>query len=55
MPEEIIFIASLYAVKIDREGETRITFTVPASERTEALRVNPLIEKALRVSVSIEE
>ena len=47
----ITFIASLHKVQIDREGEARITLTVPLSEREQILNLSMLTETALKVSV----
>ena len=50
---EITFIASLHKVQIDREGEARITLTIPMSEREAVLAVSMLTETALRVKIDI--
>ena len=42
----ITFIASLHKVQIDREGEARITLTVPLSEREQVLDWSMLTEIA---------
>ena len=52
---EITFIASLHKVQIDREGELRITLTIPMSEREAVLAVSMLTEIALRVKIDIDE
>ena len=51
---EITFIASLHKVQIDREGEARITLTIPMSEREAVLAVSMLTETALRVLVAVD-
>jgi len=50
---EITFIASLHKVQIDREGEARITLTIPMSEREAVLAVSMLTETALKVKIDI--
>ena len=50
---EITFIASLHKVQIDREGESRITLTIPMSEREAVLAVSMLTETALKVKIDI--
>lgn len=50
----IIFIASLHKVQIDREGEAKITLTVPLSDREQVLNLSMLTETALKVSVEEE-
>ena len=52
--DTINFLASLHSVKIDREGETRITLMVPLSDRDAILELSRLTEAILRVSVSPE-
>lgn len=47
----ITFTASLHKVQIDREGEARITLTVPLSERQQVLELSLLTKTALKVSV----
>ena len=47
----ITFTASLHKVQIDREGEARITLTVPLSDREQVLNLSMLTETALKVSV----
>ncbi|HLE87448.1 MAG TPA: hypothetical protein VI727_07265 [Candidatus Brocadiaceae bacterium] len=52
---KITFTASLHKVQIDREGESRITLTIPMSEREAVLAVSMLTETALRVKIDIDE
>jgi len=52
---EITFIASLHKIQIDREGESRITLTIPMSEREAVLAISMLTETALRVVVAVDE
>jgi hypothetical protein len=51
----IQFKAVVSSVKIDKEGQVKITFTVPLSHRTEAMSVGVLTETVLNVSVEKEE
>lgn len=49
----ITFIAALHKVQIDREGEARITFTVPMSDRRAVLALSEYTECELRVEVGL--
>lgn len=51
--ENIIFIAALHKVQIDREGESRITFTIPMSDRRAVLALSEYTECELRVEVGL--
>lgn len=55
MNEQIGFIASLHKVQIDREGESRITLTVPLSHRAKVMELSELTEVALHVVVTADE
>lgn len=52
--DNIIFLASLHSVKIDREGEAKITLAIPSSGRDAILELSRFTEAVLRVSVSPE-
>ena len=48
---EVAFHAQLYGGRTDRDGEWRVTFTVPASELPSLLRLMTWTEKLLLVKV----
>ena len=47
----IVFSAIIHQVKIDKEGESKITLTVPLVNRDEVLEVGKLTEQVLEVSI----
>ena len=51
MTNPIVFNAIIHKVQIDREGEARITLTVPLSNREQVLNLSMLTETVLKVSV----
>lgn len=50
--EKIIFNAAFEQLRKDREGEVKITFTVPMSDEAEARKVP--VETLLKISVEYE-
>ena len=52
---KIEFKASVHRVGIDQHGETRITLTVPLSDREKVLLCGALTEKIVNVSIEPED
>ena len=51
---DITFMATLHKVQIGREGEMRITLTVPMLEREAVLAVSLLTEIVLQVKIKMD-
>ena len=49
------FTAALHAVRIDNEGETRVTLTVPFTDLIKMLELAQLTQQLLEVEVSVNE
>lgn len=47
----IVFPATIHLVRIDHEGEGRITFTVPASDLAPVLRSVAALKHVIKVTI----
>jgi hypothetical protein len=45
-------IGSLYSIKTDSEGESRVTFSIPLSELASVVRLNALIQRELNIEIT---
>ena len=52
--EKLNFKATLHAIRIDKEGESKITLTIPTSDLIVAAKMASMTESVLDVSVDVE-
>lgn len=45
-------IGSIYSIKTDAEGESRITFSIPLSELANVVRLNAYIQRELNIEIT---
>jgi len=50
----IDFKGLIHLVKMDREGEYKITFTIPSSEREKMVFLQSATEEVLDISIEVE-
>ena len=55
MDKSITFMASLYRVVMDKEGESRVTFTIPKSDLDSVMVLAKQNEKFLGIGVVVYE
>ena len=45
-------LGSIYSIKTDSEGESKITFSIPLSEIANVVRLNALIQRELNIEIT---
>lgn len=45
-------LGSIYSIKTDSEGESKITFSIPCSELINVVKLNSLLQRELNIEIT---